>query len=221
MFDLLPFRPRHLPAEILDSLPAEHPAAIASRRDLRVFNHVLGNARWIASQVSRHTRADTPVLELGAGDGELGCAVHRRHARWDGLDRAPRPASWPSDARWHRCDVNTFAGWAEYPVIAANLFFHHFNNDDLLALGAYISRHAQMLVIGDLRRGRGHQLLFALFARLVRAHSVSLHDGRLSIGAGFRHDELPDRLGLHRDQWEWTVRTTPLGAYRLLAHRRP
>lgn len=214
------FRPRILNAEILDGLPVDHPAARASRRDLRLFNHALGNTRWIASTLSRRVRSGERVLELGAGLGEMARRMNSKGLKWDGLDRVPPPAAWPADARWHQVDVREFNRWQEYAVVTANLFFHHFDDDTLSRLGAHIARHARLLVIGDLRRSRLQQWLFSGFAHFIRAHRVSHHDGGLSIRAGFRRDELPDILGLHPDQWKLTTRSTVSGAYRLVAERR-
>ena len=215
------FRPRLLPTEILDTLPVEHPAARASRRDLRIFNQALGNPRWLATTVNRLARTGERVLELGAGVGEMADLVNPLAIQWDGLDRAPRPAHWPAGSRWHQVDIRTFDRWADYRVIAANLFFHHFDDDGLSELGQRIARHTRLLVIGDLRRGLIQQWLFSAFAHLIRAHRISRHDGWLSIRAGFRAEELPDRLGLHPDEWQWKVGTNLSGAYRLIAERRP
>ncbi len=136
------------------------------------------------------------------------------------MDRAARPARLPESVRWHQVDVRTFDRWQDYPLVTANLFFHHFDDNTLSELGAQISRHTRVIVIGDLRRSRLQQWLFSGFAHLICAHHVSHHDGGLSIRAGFRHDELPDLLGLHADQWTWKVRATVSGAYRLVAERR-
>jgi hypothetical protein len=55
---------------------------------------------------------------------------------------------------------------------------------------------------------------------LIRAHQVTRHDGRVSIAAGFRHDELPRLLHLDPAVWTWRVQETLLGACRLVAKRR-
>jgi len=35
-----------LQAELLDSLPPDHPDALHNRRDLRLTNALMGNSRW-------------------------------------------------------------------------------------------------------------------------------------------------------------------------------
>ena len=57
---------RDVRPELLDSLPGDDPAAIRSRRDLRLINFLMGNERWIMRQ-----RHDGGIIELGAGSGNL------------------------------------------------------------------------------------------------------------------------------------------------------
>jgi hypothetical protein len=56
---------------------------------------------------------------------------------------------------------------------------------------------------------------------LFRANHVTRHDAHVSIAAGFRADELPRILGLEPSDWDCRCTTTVLGAYRLVAVRRP
>lgn len=101
-----------------------------------------------------------------------------------------------------------------------NLIFHHFDAVDLRKLGQQITEQTRVIVAGELKRGRIFQWLFAALCRLVGANAVSRHDGRVSIAAGFRRDELPELLGLDPAIWQWQVTTTLFGTYRLVAQRR-
>jgi hypothetical protein len=56
---------------------------------------------------------------------------------------------------------------------------------------------------------------------VLGANHVTRHDGPVSIAAGFVGEELPAALGLAPDQWVWSCRTSWLGAYRMIAVRRP
>ncbi len=73
---------RILQAELLDSLPHDHPDALHNRRDLRVINRVMGNYRWFARTLPALLRPGEAALEVGAGDGTLGLQLAaRRHSR--------------------------------------------------------------------------------------------------------------------------------------------
>src|SRR5215471_590555 len=71
---------RCMEAEWLDELPADHPAALGSRRDLRLLNFLMGNAGIVAQalvSVSGEMQA-TRIIELGAGDGHFMLQVAQR-----------------------------------------------------------------------------------------------------------------------------------------------
>ncbi len=210
---------RALTAELLDSLPAAAPEARRSRRDLRRINAIMGNERWFRRVTKHWVRDGEAMLEIGAGDGTLGSALNRGplHA---GLDLAPRPAHWPAAAAWHRTDARAFTGWGDYPVICGNLIFHHFSSAELTALGQCFNRHARVVLASEPARAAVWQWGFGLLCPLLRASPVTRHDGRVSIAAGFRGDELPRWLGLTAAAgWKSLVRCSPTGAYRLVAIR--
>ncbi len=211
---------RVLQPELLDDLPADHPAALHNRRDLRLTNRALGNFRWFTRTLPPLVRPGERVLELGAGTGELGRLLHLRGFALDGLDRWPRPAAWPAAQAWHTADLESFADYAAYPVVIGNLIFHQFSAEALAALGAKLRASGRLIVACEPARRRVSQILFATVAPLLGANYVSRHDARVSIAAGFRGDELPRALGLAPEAWDWRVTTTFLGAYRLVAVRR-
>jgi SAM-dependent methyltransferase len=211
---------RTLTPEILDSLPPEDSSTRHSRRDLRIFNAVLGGTRWLRRTVPACVRSDERVIEIGAGTGDLAASLTRRGFITDGLDLAPRPAAWPENARWHQADALGFAGWRDYDAMIGNLIFHHFDADALRTLGGKMSRHARIIIACEPARRRIFQRLFAVLCTLVGANDVSRHDGRVSIEAGFLHDELPAMLGLDPACWHWKVTTTLRGMYRMVASRR-
>jgi 2-polyprenyl-3-methyl-5-hydroxy-6-metoxy-1,4-benzoquinol methylase len=215
-------RPRTLAPEILDELPADAPEAVSSRRDLRLFNAALGNWRWMIARVQPLLRdGDDRVLELGAGTGELGRQANASGIAWDGLDRVPRPSAWPKAAQWHQADIFDFNRWEDYAVVVGSLVFHHFDESQLAALGQVLdSSRVRAIVVGDLRRGKLQLLLFNLYARLIGANRVSLHDGSLSVQAGFRRHELPNLLKLDPLRWSVTVERSQICAYRMIARRR-
>ena len=56
---------------------------------------------------------------------------------------------------------------------------------------------------------------------LFGASHVTRHDAVVSIAAGFRAGELPELLGFDDGNWDYRCHTTALGAYRMVAIRRP
>ena len=207
--------------ELLDVLPHDHPDAVHSRRDLRLVNRFMMNFRWFRRTLPGLVRAGEPVLEIGAGTGELGQALNQRALEVDGLDICPRPPSWPASRAWHRADLTTFGGYGAYPVVIGNLIFHQFKDAQLAALGAVLGRSARVIVASEPSRRRLSQRMMAAFAPLFGANHVTLHDARVSIAAWFLGDELPRALGLLPGEWDVACATTAPGAYRMIAVRRP
>lgn len=212
---------RQLQPELLDSLPPHHPDAIHSRRDLRLINRAMGNSRWFLRKLPPLLHPSESVLELGAGTGELCLALQARGVIADAIDQCPRPAQWPAHRTWLRQDILEFSTFAAYPAIIGNLIFHHFSTAELAALGAKLRAHCRLIVACEPARQLRFQKLFAAIAPLFRANPVTLHDARVSISAGFRDEELPRALGLDPSNWDCRVSMSLLGAYRLVAVRRP
>jgi hypothetical protein len=206
--------------EMLDSLPPDHPDAIHNRRDLRLINRVMRNHAWIERTLPALVREGECVLELGAGTGELAGALAARGVPVDGLDIWPRPDAWPSGRAWYVADLRAFSGFARYSAVVANLILHQFTDAELGALGAKLRQSARVIIACEPERRRISQIATAALAPLFGANHVTLHDAHVSIGAGFCRDELARLLGLADGSWQYSCRTTPLGANRLLAVRR-
>lgn len=211
---------RQLQPELLDTLSPQDPVALHNRRDLRWTNKVMGNHRWLAQKIRQHLPAGAKALELGAGDGEFGRALIARGTAVDGLDLWPRPDDWPRERAWFSHDLKTFARFDEYPLIFGNLIFHQFSGDELATLGSALRGRAHILIACEPARWRRSQIVFQAMGRLLVAHPVTLHDGHVSIAAGFLGDELPHALGLPATDWRWRCETTALGAYHMIAIRR-
>jgi SAM-dependent methyltransferase len=214
--------PRVLQPEILDALAPDHPDAQHSRRDLRITNRIMGNYRWLGRVLVPLLKPGERALEIGAGTGDLCLRLAKAGIAADGLDLWPRPAVLPADRAWHVADLRRFDGFDDYAVVFGNLIFHHFNDLDLERLGARLrrSRNVRAVIACEPTRRRGSQTAFAAAGALLGANSVTLHDARVSIAAGFAGSELSQALGLAAGDWECHVRQTLLGAYRLTALRR-
>lgn len=215
--------PRVLVPEILDSLPADHADAVASRRDLRRLNGLMGNFRWLKRQLLARGATGGTVLEIGAGDGTLArrlcAAVPEMASRYHAMDLAPQPAQWPGGAVWHRADLfsEEAAAWLDAAeIVIANLVLHHFDEAQLAQIGRRLTRCRLLLACEPSRReihvwqGR---LLFPLLNRVTR------HDMVVSIRAGFRGSELAAALGFAGAGAECAVAETFTGAHRLIVTR--
>jgi hypothetical protein len=208
--------------EILDGLSADDPAAVASRRDLRLINRIMGNTRWLRRALMLKVRPQDLVVELGAGDGSLGYSL-----AWDGeytgLDLAPMPPSWPENFDWVQGDFfqansDAAARLQGASVVIGGLILHHFSEDQLRSLGRSM-RGARLLIFCEPARRQWH-IWQAKALRLLGINHVTQHDLPVSVRAGFLGRELAASLGLDESDWSVRVQTTFFGAYRFVAERR-
>ncbi len=185
--------------ELLDELDSNDPAAIRSRRDLRVINRLMRGEQWIVNQLTP-MRNITRVIELGAGDGILTRKMHaaRPDIAITAVDLAPRPPDLPAGIKWLQknvleidlaCDGST--------AIVANLFIHHFDND-VLESWSTKWRDAGAVLLAEPYRSTTSICLGWLMYPFV--NHVTRHDMRVSIEAGFRPDEVQNLLG---NNWKW------------------
>lgn len=212
---------RSVQPEILETLPPDHPDAVRSREDLLQVNGIMGNHRWMARMIRRHSRPGWRITEIGAGDGALSLQLVQKGLCHPGdlhaFDLAPRPATWPAEAAWTQGDL--FA--QDLPgsqVILANLFLHHFQPGRLRLLGDRIRPETRMILAAEPARYRIHTFLGRLFCSLAELNWVTRHDMQVSIRAGFRGMELPESLGLG-SEWEISIGATVFGGYRMMALR--
>jgi len=197
--------PRRLQPELLDILPAHDPAAVRSRRDLKLLNLVMLHPRIMARQMLRYVVAKPrKIVELGAGDGSLMLRLARRLARqWPDVrcilvDRQDivRPAtraelaklSWRSQPVTQ--DVFDYLESAEpADIIIANLFLHHFTPGQLTEIFRRSAELAPLFIALEPRRS-ALPLFGSRAIWLLGCNHVSRHDAVASVHAGFRGREL-------------------------------
>jgi hypothetical protein len=190
---------RVLEPEELDHLPADHPAAIASRRDLNRINAIMRQPALLARALRRF--AQPPVLmDLGGGDGRCLLATARR-LHWRGVRAVIAD-------RQDIVTARTRAGFAalgwdcavrqgdvfdidlqDGTLVTANLFLHHLDDAALARLFARLAAHAVGLVACEPRRDR-FALLASHLVFALGANSVTRHDAVASVRAGFAGQEL-------------------------------
>lgn len=214
---------REVLPEILDKLDPDDPRAVSNRRDLRRINALMGNWRWVARQLRSVVRPGMRVLEAGAGDGEMGRWLLRKipvlgAASYIGLDRVGRPKDWPADSHWAQADLLEYDFSVPPDILAINLLLHQFEDEDLLRLGKRIAEIPIWIFCEPLRSPVGICGLALL--RPFGLCDVSWHDGRVSVRAGFRGNELSQLLSQSDDCRERRITTDFRGAYRMVSCRR-
>jgi hypothetical protein len=198
---------RTLEPELLDELPPEDSRAARSRRDLRRINVWMRQTAIMTRLFTAYrTAPPTRIIELGSGDGTFMLGVARKLApRWPGvtlvlLDRQDivsqacrekfRALGWQTETV--TADVFAFLEMQKpnaADIISANLFLHHFSNDQLGRLFDAAARIAPMFVACEPARSafalRASHLLFA-----IGCNDVTRHDAVVSVRAGFAGREL-------------------------------
>ena len=196
---------RSIQPEILDELPADDPRAIQSRRDLRKVNTFMGHPGMVTRALRAAPSSPRLLVEIGAGDGTFLLRVAKRlrqHARVRAIlvDRRPSMSAATrdqfADAGWDvdSCQSDVFE-WLcrSHPetadVTVANLFLHHFREGELAQLLNLAAQQTKRFIACEPRRSRT-ALAGVPLLRLLGCNEVTLHDGDLSVRAGFRDREL-------------------------------
>jgi methyltransferase family protein len=198
---------RSIERELLDWLPASDQAAQASRRDLQRLNVLMGHAGIFKRALLEFWQHKSPsILELGAGDGTLMLAIARRLAPFCSdinltlLDRHQLVGEQTrkdfAALRWNveavTADVFSFldVGQASrYDIIIANLFLHHFPEQDLARLFVQIATLAPLFIAVEPRRD-WRTLIASRGLWVIGCNDVTQHDAQVSVRAGFTGNEL-------------------------------
>lgn len=229
--------PRIIEPEALDQLPASDPRAIRHRRDLKRINGLILQSGIMAEALAKHWTHGLPrdLLDLGSGDGTFMLRVARRLApRWPGvvltlLDQQNIVSEETRDAfaalgwtvRAIRGDVfDQLERMQESSVdiITANLFLHHFSNEQLTRLLTLASRRTRLVVACEPRRSkfalRSSRLLW-----MIGCSKMAREDATISVRAGFRGKEL-STLWPAQNPWELHEDTAKLFTHCFVAQSR-
>jgi hypothetical protein len=196
--------------ETLDTLPPDDPVALRSRRDLRRINAWMQNHKTMARVLAENLAvAPRQITDLGAGDGnfllQVAQASRLRRLNATLLDLQKNvPAE--TLAEFSKCGWRAEAvvadvfDWPqmETEVVVANLFLHHFEDDELRELFCIIADRAKLFIAIE-----PHRFHFpfpcAQSLRLIGCGKITRHDAEASIAAGFVRKEIsalwPDKTG--------------------------
>jgi hypothetical protein len=179
------------------------------------------------------------IAEIGAGDGNflLGLARQLGAANGDGnTSRAvwlvDRQDSVPVEVResfhkagWHlnvvRADVFDWlaaASTPRVPVLIANLFLHHFTDQQLRDMFAGIALRTDLLMACEPSRS-WPCVAGASLVGLIGCNRVTRHDAVISVRAGFRNSEL-SRLWPDQNGWYLEERRAGWASHLFVARRR-
>ena len=213
--------PRRVEPELLDSLPADDPRALRSRRDLRRINTLMLQSRIMARLLIWCRSGKPPphlLIELGGGDGWFTLEIGRRLWRiWPGVTviAVDRQKAVSDEARerlsqfgWSlqpiTADVFDFLGAPDAfgaDIVMANLFLHHFSGAELTRLISAALPCTTAIAACEPRRAP-HSLAASKLLFAIGCNAVSRHDAVTSVRAGFRDQEIS---GLLADVSGWDV----------------
>lgn len=220
--------------ELLDSLPPDDPQAHGSRRDLQRINWWMGHHGLLARTLRQRLPSQPPgrLLEIGAGDGEFFLRLARQLIPpWSpalatllDMQNIVAPSTLAACARlgWQVetevADVFDAVPRTE-PVAAvfANLFLHHFADETLAPLLFKMSQQSDLFIALEPRRVAQPWICGQLL-RLICCNAVTLHDGVVSVRAGFAGRELSD-LWPDPTGWQLTERRAGLFSHLFVAQR--
>ncbi len=203
---------REVKRELLDELPPVDPRAIWSRRDLRRINACMAQAsimaRLLGGAFNDGSPRTTPctIADLGGGDGTLLLQLAKRMApRWKPMraflvDRqsilSQQTKAEFSAISWQVESVESdIFDWLEstHPepidVTVTSLFLHHFKEGPLHRLLERAAEQTKLFVACEPRRANFPYLAASLLG-FIGCNSVTRHDAKVSVRAGFAGQEL-------------------------------
>jgi SAM-dependent methyltransferase len=228
---------RTLQAELVDDLPADHPGAIQTRRDLRRINTLMGHTPILTRSLKKVFPQKPPprLLEIGAGDGELLLRVARRFAGdWRDVDvtfidlqdllQEKTKADFAA-LKWtvRSVEADVFKWMTDTAAekadgIIANLVLHHFTDAQLSSLFSMAAKKADALIAVEPRR-EGWSLFWARCLSLIGCGPATCHDAPISVQAGFSGREL-SALWPQDGSWQLTEHRVGLFSHLFIARRK-
>lgn len=197
--------------EILDELMPDDPAALRSRKDLRMINSLMGGQRWIVRQL-RNLGKVRRIVELGAGDGELSQQLKACFPDSEvvSVDLISKPSTVPEEVIWHEGNVLDYGGFDQDTIVVANLFIHHLQEHELKLLGEQLA-DVRAVILAEPHRVKSALFMGRLIFPII--NHVTRHDMMTSIRAGFIQGELGPVLGTG---FQWDESIGLLGGIRMI-----
>lgn len=221
------FSQRSTAIEIMDDLNCAGEVVDQTLRELEFINRTLGGNPVTVDgvhQLLRSNKSNTlSIIDLGCGGGDMLKLLQQKLPRgttFKGIDANPNIVQYAIKhngqypvIRFVAIDILSDEFKRESCDIAlATLFFHHFTDDQLVAILAHLYKQVKVgIVINDLHR---HPLAYYSIKMLTRLFSKSRmvkFDAPLSVLRGFSRKELMAILQRaqikdYRIKWKWAFR---------------
>jgi hypothetical protein len=221
--------------ELLEKLSSGDPQVRRSRRDLRVLNAWMRNAKIMAERLRALWGANSPevITELGGGDGSFLLQVAHRLG-WRGVDAvlvdrqdvvSPETRHGFKALGWELQSVQAEAlEWLgsrkanARGAFVANLFVHEFAPAQLPPLLHAIEERATAFIAVEPRRCHS-ALVGSRLVWLLGCNAITRHDAPVSVRAGFAGSDLSI---LWPGNGDWFIDERPAGFFSHLfcAHRK-
>lgn len=173
---------------------SDHVAAL-NLRDLERINRYFGGHATLLAELARlePRTANFSLLDCGAASGDYARELTRRfpNARIVCLDRQARNLATAPQPRVQADAFRLPFAAKSLDYVCASLFLHHFEDAHVEALLREFARVARKAVIvNDIERHWFARSFLPATRWILRWHPATVHDGVLSVQAGFKPGEL-------------------------------
>ena len=168
---------------------------------------------------------EVTIVDLGCGNGDMLRVIadvarkKRQKVKLIGIDAnkftinyaRQQSVNYPEISYLHDTIPSSVFSELTYDIVLSTLFFHHFTDEEILALLGEITTKAQIgVVVNDLHRNQWAIFLFRLLTIFIPNPMVRA-DGVTSIMRGFKKSELQSlssQLELQNTEinWRWAFR---------------
>ncbi|MBI4906507.1 MAG: methyltransferase domain-containing protein [Acidobacteria bacterium] len=192
---------RRIQQELLDT--ASDSEAEGNLRDLLRIHRYLGGERIFLALISRwYRRTDRfHLLDIGSGACPLQLSLARRYPRANivSTDKSIRNLHHGAGCRLGADALRLPFAERSFDVVCCNLVLHHFPDHEVVEVLREMRRVSRQSVICiDLERHWAARRFLTASHWFFQWSPVTLHDGPVSVDAGFHREEL-QRLAGHAD----------------------